>query len=118
MMMIGEMGIAQREAVIVPATEAVMEGDHPVLIVEKEVVLIMVVEVVHIRGKGVAPIMGMAAAVVEALIGEREVVLLMGVEALVHIEESGMILNVKPTAVRITRSERGLTSLPPVVREK
>lgn len=120
-MMIGEMDIAQREAVIVNAIEAVMEGDHPVLIVEKEAVLIMAVAPVHIRGRGAALTMAVAAAVAGAPFGESELALLMGIEALVPIEERGMVLTllfhieergmvltllfVTPAAVLITKSE-------------
>lgn len=111
MMMIGEMDIALREAVIVTVIEAVMEGDLLVLIVEKGVVLIMAVGPVHIRERGVALTMAVTVAVAEAPLGGRELALLMGVEALVHIEEKGRVLNlfVTPAAVLITKSEGELT---------
>jgi len=113
MMMIGEMDIALREAVIVTVIEAVMEGDLLVLIVEKGVVLIMAVGPVHIRERGAALTMAVTVtvAVAEAPLGGRELALLMGVEALVHIEEKGRVLNlfVTPAAVLITKSEGELT---------
>ena len=119
-MMIGEMDIVQIEAVIVSVTGAVMEGDHPVPIVEKGVVLIMVVGLVHIRGRGAALTMGVATAVVEAPIEESEAVLLMGVETLVLIEGRGMVLRLfaTPAAVLITKSGGELTDLGPIVLKK
>lgn len=119
-MMIGEMDIVQIEAVIVNVTEAVMEGDHPVPIVEKGVVLIMVVGLVHIRGRGAALTMGVATAVVEAPIEGSEVVLLMGVETLVLTEGRGMMLRLfaAPAAVLITKSGGELTDLGPIVLKK
>lgn len=120
MMMLGEMDIVRKEAVIVNVTEAVMEGDHPVLIVEKGVVLIMAVGLVHIRGRGAALTMGVATVVVEAPSEESEVVLLMGVEALVLTEERGMVLSLFATsaAVLITKSGGELTGLGPIVLKK
>lgn len=118
--MSGEMDIARREAVIVSVTEALMEGDRPVLIVEKGVVLITAMGLVHIRGRGAALIMGMATAVVEAPIEESEVALFTGVEALVPTEERGMILCLfmSTAAVLITKSGGEPTGLPPIVSKK
>jgi hypothetical protein len=121
MMTLGEMDIARRGAVIVNVTEAVMEGDHPVLIVEKGVVLIMAMDPVHIRERGAALTMGVATAVVEAPpISGRGVALLMGVEALVLTEERGMVLSlfVAPAAVLITKSGGELAGLPLRVPKK
>lgn len=116
-MMIGEMDIAQREAMIIVMIGVVMEGDHLVLIAEKGVVLIMVVGPVLTRGRGAALTMAMAAAVAEAPTAECELALLTGVEALVHIEERGMalILFVTPAAVLFTKSEVEPIGLPPLV---
>lgn len=110
-MMIGEMDIALREAVIVNVIEAVMEDDPLVLIGEKEVVLIMAVGQVHIRERGAALTMAVTEAGAEALLGESELALHMGAEALVHIEEKGRVLILfgTPAAVLITKNVGELT---------
>lgn len=126
MMMTGEVVvIALREAVIVNVIEAVMEGDHLVLIVEKGEVLIMAVGPAHIRERGAALTMVVAVtvAVAEVPFGESELALHMGVEALVHIEERGRLrtLFVTPAVVLITKSVGELTMeflLPTVLMEE
>lgn len=123
MMMIGEMDIVPREAVIVNVIEVVMEDDHLVLTVGKGVVLIMAVGPVHIRERGAALTMAVTVAVAEAPFGESEPALFMRVEALVPIEEGGRVLTlfVTPAAVLIIKSVGELTMpfpLPIVLKEE
>lgn len=110
-MMIGEMDIALREAVIVSVIEAVMEDDPLVLIGEKEVVLITVVGPVRIRERGEVLTMAETEAVAEAPLEGSQPALHMDVEAPVHIEEKGRVLILlgTPAAVLITKSEGELT---------
>lgn len=122
MMTTGEVDIVLGEVMIVSVTGAVMEGGHPVHIAEKGVALIMAVGLVHIRGKGAVLTMAEAAAVVVAIVPFEEsskLVLLMGVEALVHMEDRGMalILPVGLAEALTTKSVGELTmeSLLPIV---